>query len=109
MPPAVEKLWTTCASYFAPIKKSDEVFLAEKGLEILGSWGVDAAAIRKRAVRLPCCRDNSAGTRGVGGVRGAVVVTQGSVGRLVTETWSVAAFLKIAVWGWMGRLGSHKG
>eukprot|EP00903_Cladosiphon_okamuranus_P017583 g16196.t1 len=47
--PAVEKLWSTCASHFAPIKKSDEAFLREKGLEILTNWGVDPAAMQRRA------------------------------------------------------------
>lgn len=51
MPPAVEKLWTTCASHFASLNKSDEGFLREKGLEILASWGVDPAAMQRRAVR----------------------------------------------------------
>lgn len=50
--PAVEKLWTTCASHFASLKKSDETFLKEKGLEILANWGVDPAAMQRRAVRL---------------------------------------------------------
>lgn len=55
VPPAVEKLWTTCASHFASLKKSDETFLKEKGLEILANWGVDPAAMQRRAVRLLVC------------------------------------------------------
>lgn len=51
VPPAVDKLWTTCATHFASIKKSDETFLKEKGLEILTNWGVDPAAMQRRAVR----------------------------------------------------------
>lgn len=51
MPPVVEKLWTNCAGYFASIKRADEVFLEGKTTEILTNWGVDPAAMQRRAVR----------------------------------------------------------
>lgn len=52
VPPAVDKLWSvTCAAHFCPIKKSDEDFLRDKQLEILGNFGVAPGTMRKRAVR----------------------------------------------------------
>ncbi|CAM9211972.1 unnamed protein product [Ectocarpus sp. 4 AP-2014] len=50
VPPALDKLWSvTCAAHFCPIKKSDEDFLRDKQLEILGNFGVAPGTMRKRA------------------------------------------------------------
>lgn len=51
VPPAVEKLWSTCASFFQRLKKADETFLREKVVETLASYGIDPAVMRERAVR----------------------------------------------------------
>lgn len=51
VPAAVEKLWSTCATFFQRLKKSDEAFLHEKVVETLASYGIDPAVMRERAVR----------------------------------------------------------